>query len=210
MPRNLVKLDHPLIDAYLTRLRDRETNYVDFREYVDKLSFMLAYESGRELEFKNKRVNTPLTGFIGKVLIGEIVLVPILRAGLGLINGFNQVFPDARISHIGIYRDEGSLKPVKYYFKFPRLKSKQKTIVFILDPMLATGGSINSAIAEIKRIGIRRIVVVSIVSSPEGIKEVSSKNRDVKIYTCAVDNNLNDFGYIVPGLGDAGDRIFGT
>jgi uracil phosphoribosyltransferase len=208
--KNLVILKHPLVEDYMTRIRDKRTSYLDFRIFVDKLSFMLAYESAKNLSLKSRNVKTPLTGFSGKEVKDNIVLVPILRAGLGLLRGFTEVFPSAKVSHIGIYRNEETLVPVKYYFKFPRLASKTNTIVYVLDPMLATGGSIDCAVSEIKKIGIRKIIVSSLVSAPEGIKEINTKHRNVKIYTCALDKKLNEKGYIVPGLDDAGDRMFGT
>ena len=208
--KNTVVLKHPLVDDYITRIRDRRTSYLDFRLYVDKLSLMLAYETSKELSLKDRRIRTPLCDFTGKELSENIVLVPILRAGLGLLNGFNQVFTNAMVSHIGIYRNEESLQPVKYYFKFPRLRSIHNTIVFILDPMLATGGSANCTISEVKKIGVKKIIIASLVSAPEGVKEIGRKHKDVKIYTCALDKKLNKSGYIVPGLGDAGDRLFGT
>ena len=208
--KNTVVLKHPLVDDYITRIRDRRTSYLDFRLYVDKLSLMLAYETSKELSLKDRKIRTPLCDFTGKELSENIVLVPILRAGLGLLNGFNQVFTNAMVSHIGIYRNEESLQPVKYYFKFPRLRSIHNSIVFILDPMLATGGSANCTISEVKKIGVKKIIIASLVSAPEGVREIGRKNKDVKIYTCALDKKLNKSGYIVPGLGDAGDRQFGT
>jgi uracil phosphoribosyltransferase len=208
--KNLVILNHPLIDDYITRIRDRRTSYLDFRLYVDKLSFMLAYETARGLSLKNRNIETPLSRFNGKLVSENIVLVPILRAGLGLLNGFNQVFTNAMVSHIGIYRNEDNLQPVKYYFKFPRLKSVQNSMVFILDPMLATGGSAECTVSEVKKNGVKKIVVASLVSAPEGVKFLGRKHKDVKIFTCALDKKLNKSGYIVPGLGDAGDRLFGT
>lgn len=208
--KNLVVLKHPLIEDYVTRIRDKRTSFIDFRFYVDKLSFMLAYETARELSLKKRNIKTPISSFNGKEISDNIVLVPILRAGLGLLNGFTQVFPDAVISHIGIYRNEETLKPVKYYFKFPRLKSKKNAIVYILDPMLATGGSASCTVRELKKIGIKKIIIAGLVCAPEGIKEITENHKDVKIYTCAMDKKLNDKGYIVPGLGDAGDRLFGT
>ncbi len=207
---NPVILEHPLVDDYITRIRDRRTSYLDFRLYVDKLSVMLAYETAKELSLKSRKVRTPISSFKGKVISENIVLVPILRAGLGLLGGFNQVFPNAMVSHIGIYRDEESLQPVKYYFKFPRLRSIHNTIVFILDPMLATGGSAVYAISEIKKIGVKKIIIASLVCAPEGVAEIRRKHKGVKIYTCALDSRLDKSGYIVPGLGDAGDRLFGT
>lgn len=207
---NLVVLKHPLIDDYITRIRDRRTSFLDFRLYVDRLSFMLAYEAAKELSLKNRKVKTPLSSYNGKILTENIVLVPILRAGLGLLGGFNQVFPDASVGHMGIYRNEENLQPVKYYFKFPRTSSIHNTIVYILDPMLATGGSAICTISEVKKIGVKKIIIASLVSAPEGIKEIEKKHKDVKVYTCGLDKKLNKSGYIVPGLGDAGDRLFGT
>lgn len=208
--KNLVILKHPLVDDYITRIRDRRTSYLDFRLYVDKLSFMLAYESARELSLKSRKIKTPLTDFNGKAASENIVMVPILRAGLGLINGFNRVFTNAMVSHIGIYRHEENLQPVKYYFKFPRIRSIHNTVVYILDPMLATGGSAECSVSEVKKIGVKKIIVASLVSAPEGVRYLGRKHKDVKIYTCALDKKLNKSGYIVPGLGDAGDRLFGT
>jgi len=208
--KNLVILKHPLVDDYITRIRDRRTSYLDFRLYVDKLSFMLAYETARELSLKSRKIKTPLCDFNGCEVTENIVLVPILRAGLGLLNGFNRVFPYAIVSHIGIYRNEENLQPVKYYFKFPRLRLKRKTIVYILDPMLATGGSAECTVSELKKIGVKKIIIASLVCAPEGVTEIGRKHKDVKVYTCALDKKLNKAVYIVPGLGDAGDRLFGT
>ncbi|MGH2575759.1 MAG: uracil phosphoribosyltransferase, partial [Ignavibacteria bacterium] len=217
MFNNLKIIRNPLSENYLTFLRDKKTSYTDFRSYLDKLSLILAYESAGELSLKKKTIFTPLAKFNCRVVYQDIILVPVLRAGLGLVNGFTQLFPHAKISHIGIYRNEENLKPVKYYFKFPGSKSSKRSpltnsnrIVFILDPMLATGGSINCTIASLKKLGIKKIIVISIVSSPEGVKEINKRYKNIKIYTCALDEKLNDNGYIVPGLGDAGDRLFGT
>lgn len=208
--KNLILLEHPLVKTYITKIRDKRTSYFEFREYVDKLSILLAYESAKMLELRSRKIRSPLALTGGFEIKNEIVLMPILRAGLGMVYGFNQLFPEARISHLGVYRNESTLLPVRYYFKFPKLKNKKDAIVYILDPMLATGGSMCSAIDEVKRTGIRRIVSVSIVSAPEGVKEVNRYHKDVKIFSCALDEKLNDIGYIVPGLGDAGDRLFGT
>ncbi len=210
MYKNLVVLDHPLVKTYLTKIRDRKTSYSEFRQYVDKLSTLLAYESAKELSLRKKTINTPLAKYTGSELKQEVVLMPILRAGLGLMNGFNHIFPEARVSHLGVYRNEETLKPVKYYFKFPRLKSYKDVIVYILDPMLATGGSMRHAIEEVEKHGIKKIVVATLVTAPEGLKEIFKFHKNVKIFTCSLDKKLNDKGYIVPGLGDAGDRLFGT
>lgn len=206
----LIVLKHPLIEDYITRIRDRRTSFLDFRLYVDKLSLMLAYEAAKELSLKKRKVKTPMSNYNGKIISENIVLVPILRAGLGLLGGFNQVFPEASVGHMGIYRNEKNLQPVKYYFKFPRLRSVHNTIVYILDPMLATGGSALYTIREVKKIGVKKIIVASLVSAPEGIKAIEKEYNDVKVYTCGLDKKLNSAGYIVPGLGDAGDRLFGT
>ncbi len=208
--RNLIQLEHPLVKSYITKIRDKKTSYFEFRTYVDKLSMLLAYEAGKELSLKAKKIKTPLAAFNGSVIKDEIVLMPILRAGLGLTNGFTSIFPEARISHLGVYRNEITLQPIRYYFKFPRLKDKKNSIVYILDPMLATGGSMCSAIDEAKKTGAGKIVAACLVAAPEGVKEVQRCHSDIKVFTCALDKRLNTVGYIVPGLGDAGDRLFGT
>ena len=208
--KNLIELNNPLVKHYLTIIRDKRTTYHDFRDCVDKLSLILAYEASYELSFLKKNIQTPLAPFSGSEIKGEIVLVPVLRAGLGLMSGFLQLFPKAKVGHIGVYRNEETLQPVRYYFKFPRLHSRKNCMVYILDPMLATGGSILYSVNELHKHKISKIVVISIVSAPEGVKKVLSLYKDVKIYTCSVDSKLNSKGYIVPGLGDAGDRMFGT
>lgn len=210
MSRNFVVLNHPLVDDYISKIRNKNTATADFRSYVEKLSVMLAYECGRELLTKKKNIETPLARISGHEVSQDIILVPILRAGLGLVNGFLQIYPNAVVSHMGIYRNETNLRPVKYYFRFPPKHSPDKSIVFVLDPMLATGGSADCTIRELKSIGVKRIVFASLVAAPEGVKELQKHHRNVKIYTCAYDKKLNEFGYIVPGLGDAGDRMFGT
>jgi uracil phosphoribosyltransferase len=208
--KNLVQLEHPLVKSYMTKIRDKNTSYFEFRTYVDKLSMLLAYEAGKELSLKAKKIKTPLAAFNGSLIKDEIVLMPILRAGLGLTNGFASIFPEARISHLGVYRNEVTLQPIRYYFKFPRLKDKKNSIVYILDPMLATGGSMCSAIDEAKKTGVGKIVAACLVAAPEGVKEVQKYHKDIKVFTCSLDKKLNSKGYIVPGLGDAGDRLFGT
>lgn len=208
--KNLIELSHPLVKSYITKIRDKNTSYFEFRQYVDKLSVLLAYEAGKELGLKSRKIKTPLAPYNGSVIKDEIVLMPILRAGLGLMTGFSSIFPEARISHLGVFRNEVTLQPIRYYFKFPRLRDKKNTIIYILDPMLATGGSMCSAIDEAKKTGAGKIVAACLVAAPEGIKEVHMYHREIKIFTCAVDKKLNNKGYIVPGLGDAGDRLFGT
>lgn len=203
-------LKNPLVENYLAGIRNKRTSYENFRMYAEKLAVMLAYESAHEFSLINKTVETPLAKIKAKVISDNVILLPILRAGLGLLSGFNSIIPSARVGHIGLFRNEATLKPVKYYFRFPKMKSPGNTIVFILDPMLATGGSISWAIGELKKIGVKNIVIASIVSAPEGIREIRKKFKNIPIYTCALDMKLNSKGYIVPGLGDAGDRMFGT
>lgn len=200
---------NPLSEYYLTLLRDKETKSSEFKVFMHCVSIIIACECAKELSLKKKKIKTPLDNFTGSLISDEILIVPILRAGLGLVQGFTQIMPFAKVSHIGIYRNEKTLKPVRYYFKFPRFIEPSKTIAFILDPMIATGGSINSTISELKKRKVHKIIIASLLSSPEGIMEVQKKHK-VKIYTCSVDNCLNKDGYIVPGLGDAGDRLFGT
>lgn len=177
---------------------------------MDKLSLLLAYEASYQLSFSKKKIRTPLASITGSEIKEDIVLLPVLRAGLGLMNGFLELFPKAKVGHIGVYRNEETLKPVRYYFKFPRIRNQNNCMVYILDPMLATGGSILYSVNELQKHKIRKIVVISVVSAPEGLKKVLLSSKDIKIYTCSVDNKLNSKGYIVPGLGDAGDRMFGT
>jgi uracil phosphoribosyltransferase len=168
----------------------------------------MAYEVTRDLPVRRTRVRTPLETTAGAVVKPSIVLVPILRAGLGLVGGFVEVIPDARVGHIGLYRDEETLQPVDYYFKVPRHLGK--ALVVVLDPMLATGGSAAAAVTFLKKKGARWIRFVSLVAAPEGVRVLRRAHPEVEIYTCALDRTLNQHGYILPGLGDAGDRIFGT
>jgi len=206
--RNLIFIEHPLIKRDLTLLRDVHTPSNLFRSILRRVASLIAFEVTRDLRVRRVRVATPLEKTTGYVVPDPIILVPILRAGLGLVGGFVEVLPDARVGHIGLYRDETTLKPIDYYLKFPRkLKDAQ---VLVLDPMLATGGSATSAVTLLKRKGAKRIRYVSLVSAPEGVRLLSRIHPDVKIYTCALDRRLNDRGYILPGLGDAGDRMFGT
>ncbi|MEX0602834.1 MAG: uracil phosphoribosyltransferase [Bacteroidota bacterium] len=206
--KNLTIISHPLVQRDLTLLRNRETPSNQFRAVLRRMASLMAYEVTRGLATRPVRITTPLEHTTGYVVGQPIVLVPILRAGLGLVGGFVEVLPDARVGHIGLYRNEETLQPVDYYFKVPRNLSK--ALVIILDPMLATGGSGAAAISYLKQKGARSILFVSLVAAPEGIRVLSKAHRDVKIYTCALDRKLNSRGYILPGLGDAGDRIFGT
>jgi uracil phosphoribosyltransferase len=168
----------------------------------------MAFEVTKDLDLLPKEVETPLETTQGHALKDEIVIVPILRAGLGMVDAFLELFPEARVGHIGLYRDEETLKPVDYYFKFP--KNLDKSIVIILDPMLATGGSICAAVSYLKERGANKIKVVSLIAAPEGINKLTNEHPDVQIYIAVLDRQLNSKGFILPGLGDAGDRIFGT
>lgn len=206
--KNLKIITHPLIKRDLTLLRNRKTPSNLFRAILRRASILMAYEVTRDLPLKKVVVNTPLERTAGAVVADPVVLVPILRAGLGLVGGFVEVIPDARVGHIGLYRNEETLQPVDYYFKVPRnLKS---ALVLVLDPMLATGGSAVAAIAFLKKKGARKIRFVSLVAAPEGVRALSKAHPDVTMFSCALDRQLNQHGYILPGLGDAGDRIFGT
>jgi len=206
--RNLIIIEHPLVRRDLTLLRDRNTPSDQFRAILHRTSVLMAYEVTKRLPLRQVIVATPLEKTRGAKVARRVVLVPILRAGLGLVGGFLEVIPDARVGHIGLYRDEQSLKPVDYYFKVPR--NLRASLVLILDPMLATGGSGVAAISYLKNKGARLVVYVSVVAAPEGVRRIRVAHPDVAIYACALDRELNAKGYILPGLGDAGDRIFGT
>ncbi len=206
--KNLIVIDHPLVKRDLTILRDKRTPSNVFRAILRRMASLMAYEVTRDIALKNIEVETPLEKTEGGVIPQPVVLVPILRAGLGLVGGFVEVIPDARVGHIGLYRDEDTLKPVDYYFKVP--KNLKQALVLVLDPMLATGGSGTAAISYLKQKGAQNIRFVSLVAAPEGVQTISKDHPDVRIYTCALDRELNQRGYILPGLGDAGDRIFGT
>lgn len=206
--KNLKIIEHPLVKRDLTILRDRGTPSNIFRSVLRRTASLMAYEVTRDLPVKNVAVRTPLEKTTGSTVEQQIVLVPVLRAGLGLVGGFVEVLPDARVGHIGLYRNEETLKPVDYYFKVP--KQLRTALVIVLDPMLATGGSGAEAISYLKRKGARNIRFVSLVAAPEGVKTIHRQHADVVIYTCALDRGLNGRGYILPGLGDAGDRMFGT
>ena len=211
--KNLRVIRHPLVKRDLTLLRDRRTSSNIFRAVLRRISTLMAYEVTRSLPLKEITVTTPLEKTKGNVVARQVVLVPILRAGLVLVGGFVEVgllelAPKASIGHIGLYRDEESLRPVDYYFKVPR--NLERALVLILDPMLATGGSGAAAVSYLKQKGARSILYVSLVAAPEGVKKIVKEHPDVVIYTCSLDRKLNSKGYILPGLGDAGDRIFGT
>jgi uracil phosphoribosyltransferase len=206
--KNLIIIDHPLVKRDLTLLRNKKTPSHQFRAILRRTASLMAYEVSRDLQLKNIEIHTPLEKTKGVDVDQQIVLVPILRAGLGLVGGFVEVMPNARVGHIGLYRDESTLKPVDYYFKVPR--HLDRALVLLLDPMLATGGSAAAAISYLKNRGARTIRLVNLVSAPEGVRKVRKAHPDVIIYTCALDRELNNRGYILPGLGDAGDRMFGT
>jgi len=213
--KNLKILNHPIAAHYLSIMRDKNTGQTGFKEALDKISYILAADAYSSLAVEVKSVNTPFKKINGSKIKDKIVLLPILRAGLGLTKGFVELYPEAITSHIGIYRDEESLKPVKYYFRFPKIKDKKDLNVIILDPMIATGGSVIFTIEYLLNMGIKKIRVVSLLAAPEGINAINNRfnkneKRFIEIITCSLDEKLNDIGYIVPGLGDAGDRMFGT
>ena len=202
-------IDHPLIQHKLTLMREKETGTKDFRELLEEIAMLMTYEITRDFPLKGKAIETPVAKCTGKVLAGKKVgVVPILRAGLGMMNGVVRMIPAARVGHIGLYRDPETLKPVEYYCKLPKDVAERTLIV--TDPMLATGGSSAAALELLKQKGAKSITLMCLVAAPEGIRVVNKEHPDVPIYVAAIDDHLNDKGYIVPGLGDAGDRIFGT
>lgn len=201
-------LQHPMITHKLTQMRKKETGTKDFRETLDEIGGLMAYEITRDLPLKDVVIETPVTQCKTQELAKNIVLVPILRAGLGMVNGISNLIPTVKIAHVGLYRDEETLIPHAYFEKYP--KNVKDAIVMIVDPMLATGGSANAAIEMVKRQGAQNIRLVCLVGAPEGVKAVEKAHPEVDIYLAALDEKLNEKGYIVPGLGDAGDRIFGT
>ena len=206
--KNLIIIDHPLVKRDLTLLRNRKTPSQQFRAILRRTASLMAYEVSRDLQLKEIEIHTPLETTKGVAVDQQIVLVPILRAGLGIVGGFVEVMPNARVGHIGLFRDEETLKPVDYYFKVPR--NLDRALVLVLDPMLATGGSAVAAISYLKERGASTIRLVNLVSAPEGVRRVRKAHPDVIMYSCALDRGLNSRGYILPGLGDAGDRMFGT
>ncbi len=201
-------LKHPLIEHKLSILRNRDTENKLFRETLNELSYLIVYEITRDLALQPVRIQTPLAPCDCHRLGEQVLLVPILRAGLGMVEGILNLIPSAKVGHIGVYRDESTLLPVEYYCKLP--PNAESMRVFLLDPMLATGGSLAHAISLLKAKGIHRITVVSVIAAPEGLEALRSAHPDVHIYTAMLDQCLNENGYILPGLGDCGDRIFGT
>jgi uracil phosphoribosyltransferase len=202
-------MDHPLIQHKLTLIRDKETGSKEFRELLEEVAMLMAYEVTRELPLKEVEIETPVGKAVSKVISGKkLGVVPILRAGLGMVDGILRLVPTAKVGHIGLYRDPESLQPVEYYCKLPTDAEERELI--LLDPMLATGGSASAAISFLKKRGCKNIKLVCLIAAPEGIEKVKKDHDDVEIYVACVDKCLNDHGYIVPGLGDAGDRLFGT
>lgn len=208
---NVKILNHPLIQHKLTLLRDKETSVTNFRNLVNEISNLMVYEIFKDINITNKNIQTPISDYSGKEIVEKINLFPILRAGEGMLYGVLNILPNASVGHIGIYRDEKTFEPKKYLFKYPKYNKGEKLFNLILDPMIATGGSLIKAIETINEAGfIDNVRVVSILSSKKGIEKVTKKFPNVKIYLCAIDDELNKNNYIIPGLGDAGDRIFGT
>ena len=202
-------VDHPLIQHKISLLRDRNTGTKEFRDLVSEIAMLLCYEATRDLPTEEVEVETPVALARTKALAGrKLALVPILRAGLGMVDGMLNLIPAAKVGHIGMYRNEETLVPVEYYCKLPNDINERE--VFVLDPMLATGGSACDAIGQIKKRGAKHIKFIGLVAAPQGLKALHEAHPDVDIYVGALDEKLNDNGYIVPGLGDAGDRIFGT
>lgn len=204
----LILLKHPLLTHKLTQLRRKETCTKDFRETLDEIAGLMAYEVTNDLPLKIVTVDTPLARCQTRELAIDIVLVPVLRAGLGMVNGITKLIPSARVGHIGMFRDHKTLEPLTYYNKFP--DNLQDAIVMVLDPMLATGGSSGAAIQVLKDNGAKTIKLVCVVGVPEGVRKIEHDHPDVQIYLAGLDERLNENGYILPGLGDAGDRLFGT
>lgn len=200
--------EHPLIQHKMAMLRDKNTSTKEFRELVNEITKLLTYEATRELPVEDTTVETPVAEAQCKKITKDIVVVPILRAGLGMVDGFHDLIPSSKIGHIGLYRDPDTLTPVEYYCKVP--KNLEESKVFLLDPMLATGKTAEAAIEFLKERGAKDVTMLCIIAAPEGVKTVQKAFDDVDIYTAAYDVKLNEKGYIVPGLGDAGDRIFGT
>ena len=202
-------MDHPLVAHKLTILRDKNTSVKDFRELVSEIGMLITYEATRDLPLTEREVETPICKTTAPTLKGKkFAVVPILRAGLGLVDGVLRMVPGARVGHIGLYRNEETLEPVKYFCKMP--KDVAERDILIVDPMLATGGSADAAIGFMKEYGCTNIKLMVLLAAPEGIERIQRSHPDVDIYCGTVDEKLNDKGYIVPGLGDAGDRIFGT
>jgi uracil phosphoribosyltransferase len=206
---NLTVLGHPLIRHKLTVLRRVTTSKKKFKELVDEIAMLMAYEVTQDLPLQDVEIETPLEAMTAEMISGKkLTVVPILRAGLGMVDGFLRMMPSVRVGHIGLFRDHDTLEPVDYYFKIPPEPEARDFI--LLDPMLATGGSASAAVRSLKREGATRVRMVCLVAAPEGVRRMLADHPDVHVFTAALDRQLNDKGYILPGLGDAGDRLFGT
>jgi uracil phosphoribosyltransferase len=205
---NVILIDHPVIQTKLTELRDFSTDHRKFRELLNEIASLMVYEVTRDWPTKPKPIQTPMERMTGQVLARQITLVPILRAGLGMADGVLRLLPEARLGHLGVYRNEETLEPVPYYQKLP--PDIAGTEVLLLDPMLATGGSGTAAVSFLKNAGVTNMRFVCLVAAPEGIQHLHRLHPEVPLYCAAIDRQLNEKGYILPGLGDAGDRIFGT
>jgi uracil phosphoribosyltransferase len=208
MNKNFFLIEHPLIKRDVTILRDVNTTSETFRAALQRVSNILAVEISKNFKLSAINVETPLEETSGSKLTHDVILVPVLRAGLGMVNGFLQIIPEAKVGHIGLQRDEETLKPIEYYYKVP--KNLKMAEVIMIDPMLATGGSASEALKYLKQRGATKLVFACLVAAPEGIKRIEKNHPDIKIFAAALDRELNSKGYILPGLGDAGDRTFGT
>lgn len=200
-------VNHPLLQAKMTVLRDVNTDCATFRRVIGEVAMLLTFEAARNIPVESVSVTTPLCSAIGHKIKGSVTVVPILRAGLGFMEGVMAVMPEANVGHIGMSRNEETLEPMEYYCKLPK---DRDAYTIVVDPMLATGGSSVAAVNQLKKYGVKNICFMCLVAAPEGVKKMNAVHPDVKIYTAALDDHLNEHGYIVPGLGDAGDRIFGT
>ena len=202
-------MDHPLIQHKIGIIRRQETGSKDFRQLISEIAMLMCYEATRDLKLTDVEIETPISKMTAKELAGKkLAVVPILRAGLGMVDGMLAMIPAAKVGHIGLYRNEETLEPVEYYCKLPKDCAERE--VFVVDPMLATGGSATAAITMLKNKGVKKIRFMCIVAAPQGIERMQKEHPDVDLYVGALDDHLNENGYIVPGLGDAGDRIFGT
>jgi uracil phosphoribosyltransferase len=206
--KNVRLIEHPVISRDLTILRDASTNISDFREALKRIAVILSYHALQELPLKSFDIETPITKTTGYDIDQEIIVVPILRAGLGLSDALLQFIPDAKVGHLGMYRDETTFEPVDYYSNIPN--GIEDALVLVVDPMLATGGTADDALSFLKKEGAQNFCFVSVVSAPEGLHKLEEQHPDIQIITTAIDEKLNDDAFIVPGLGDAGDRYFGT
>lgn len=205
---NVYVMSHPLIQHKITMLRDKNTTVKDFRELANEISLLMGYEATKDLELTETRVATPMEETVGKTISKQVAVVPILRAGLGMVDAIVSLIPAAKVGHVGLYRDPETHEPVEYYCKLPTdIEQRQ---VLVVDPMLATGGSAVAAIDFIKKRGAKKIKMMNLIAAPEGVKAVQKAHPDVDIYIGALDRELNENCYIMPGLGDAGDRLFGT